>query len=269
MRRATAAGCPEDGPVGTGSRSEIDAVTVSSAQGLANLFEMLDPALAARAGRCSCRTRASPRTRALGRCARCWSPGLRTRKCGTRWWHTFAPMAEDPAKPRTARAPLLLLIAIALAAALATLSGSTRAAASARRRRSWRAACATSRTTRARRARSRASRRRRMREAQVKVAQLEAASPNRRASSSRSKRSTRSCRATATSGSSPRSSRCSPSPQQQLQLAGNVRAALLALQLAEARLAQGRPAAVPAGAARAGARHRAPEGAAGARHRRR
>ncbi len=52
--------------------------------------------------------------------------------------------------------------------------------------------------------------------------------------------------------------------QQQLQLSGNVRAALLALQLAESHLSRADPAAVPAGAPRARARHRAPEIAAGA-----
>ena len=74
-------------------KGEIDAVTVSSSQGLANLFEVLDDAFL-RASRFSCPTRASPVVRASGRCARsCWR-GRRTSRCSRRWWHTSDPMAD-------------------------------------------------------------------------------------------------------------------------------------------------------------------------------
>ena len=147
-------------------------------------------------------------------------------------------MAEPQTQrvPRS-RAPLLLLIAIALAAGLPRCSGSTRAVASARRRRSSRAACATSRPMRARRARSRASRRRRRatrrsswrargRLAESQSQQLALEALYQELSRNRDEWQLAEIEQVLAIAS------------QQLQLAGNVRAALLALQLAEARLAK-------------------------------
>jgi uroporphyrin-3 C-methyltransferase len=146
-------------------------------------------------------------------------------------------MTEDQAKPRT-RAPLLLLIAIALAAALATLywlDARSRIGATqeelARRLRDI--------ENDAREARSIARQSQEgVREAQVKVAQLEARLAESQSQQLALEALYQELSRNRDEWQLAEIEQVLAIASQQLQLAGNVRAALLALQLAEARLAK-------------------------------
>ena len=69
-------------PVPAWKAGELSAVTVSSSQGLENLFAVLAPEMLRRR-RCSCRMRASPSGRARSRCAKSCLPGIPTTKCSS------------------------------------------------------------------------------------------------------------------------------------------------------------------------------------------
>jgi uncharacterized protein HemX len=150
-------------------------------------------------------------------------------------------MAESETVTETAprsRAPLLLLIAVAMAAGLATLFwldargriGATQEELARR--------CATSRPTRARRARSRASRRKRCATPTSRVAQLEARLAESQSQQLALEALYQELSRNRDEWQLAEIEQVLAIAQQQLQLAGNVRAALLALQLAEGRLAK-------------------------------
>ena len=114
------------------------------------------------------------------------------------------------------------------------------------RRRSWRGACATSKPARARRARSPARRRTRCARAQARIAQLEARLAESQSQQLALEALYQDLSRNRDEWQLAEIEQVLAIASQQLQLAGNVRAALLALQLAEARLARAdRPQFVP------------------------
>ena len=242
---------------------EIDAITVSSSQGLANLFELLDPPFL------RARPLLVPHPRVAGNAREqavreVVVAGPPTSRCSRRWW-LYDPMADAPARSRSL---ILALIAVALAAGLATLYWLADA-----RNRIGATQEELARRLRdiehdAREARSVARQSHEaMREAHVRLAQLDARLAESQSQSLALEALYQELSRNRDEWQLAEIEQILAIASQQLQLAGNVRAALLALQLAEARLAKAdRPQFAPV-RRRARARHRAPQGRSGARHR--
>jgi uroporphyrinogen III methyltransferase/synthase len=230
-------------------RNEVHAVTVSSAEGLDNLVGLLGDggrAHLALTPLFATHERIAARARELGiRDVMVGGPG--DDELVERLVAYFAPrMTEPESSPRRSKAPLLLLIAIVLAAALAAvfwLDARQRIDATqaelARRLRDI--------ESDAREARSVARQSQdALREAQAKVAQLEARLAESQSQQLALEALYQDLSRNRDEWQLAEIEQVLAIASQQLQLAGNVRAALLALQLAEARLARAdRPQFVP------------------------
>jgi uroporphyrinogen III methyltransferase/synthase len=230
-------------------RNEVDAVTVSSAEGLANFAELLGAAGRAHLARTplfATHERIAARARELGvREVLVGGPG--DDELVERLVAYFEPQMTEPEIPaRRSKAPLLLLIAIVLASALAAvfwLDARQRIDATqtelARRLRDI--------ENDAREARSVARQAQEaLREAQAKVSQLEARLAESQSQQLALEALYQDLSRNRDEWQLAEIEQVLAIASQQLQLAGNVRAALLALQLAEARLARAdRPQFVP------------------------
>ena len=231
------------------ARNEVQAVSLSSAEGLDNLLELLGETGRTRLAQTpvfATHERIAQHARDMGmREVLVGGPG--DRELVERLVAYFAPrMNDEPATPRRSRVPLLLLIAILLAAALAAvfwLDARQRIDATqaelARRLRDI--------ENDAREARSVARQAQEaLRESQAKVGQLESRFAESQSQQLALEALYQDLSRNRDEWQLAEIEQVLAIASQQLQLAGNVRAALLALQLAEARLARAdRPQFVP------------------------
>ncbi len=229
-------------------RNEVHALTVSSAEGLDNLLALLGEAgrpYLALTPLFATHERIAQRARQLG-VQEVLVGGPGDEELLERLVAYFAPRMNEPESPRRSRAPLLLLVAIVLAAALATvfwLDARQRIDATqgelARRLRDI--------ENDAREARSVARQAQEaLRESQGKVAQLESRLAESQSQQLALEALYQDLSRNRDEWQLAEIEQVLAIASQQLQLAGNVRAALLALQLAESRLARAdRPQFVP------------------------
>ena len=222
-------------------RGEVDALAVSSAQGLDNLLEMLGDAgrsLVLRTPLFVSHERIAERARQYA-FAQVLVAGPGDAELAARLVAYFGPrMSEETAPPRRSKAPLLLLVAIVLAGALAALfwfDARERIDATqqelARRLRDI--------ENDAREARSLAGQAQEaLRDAQGKLGQLEARVAESQSQQLALEALYQDLSRNRDEWQLAEIEQVLTIASQQLQLAGNVRAALLALQLAEARLAR-------------------------------